>query len=81
MNISFNGTNIFQSSNGNVEFTVNNYGVGRTHRLRRNFEPEPWRTKAIDDMFGNDPFRDTYAGVLNNHLESSIEFQKPWVKS
>jgi uncharacterized protein (DUF1501 family) len=79
MNISFNGTNIFQSSNGNVEFTVSNYGVTGLTGYGGMYEPEPWRTKAIDDMLArsyNDPFRDTYAGVFKQSLESSIEFQK-----
>ena len=42
MNISFNGTNIFQSSNGNVEFTVSNYGVTGLTGYGGMYEPEPW---------------------------------------
>ncbi|HMS99078.1 MAG TPA: DUF1501 domain-containing protein [Saprospiraceae bacterium] len=78
MNISFNGTNTFQSSNGNVEFTVSNYGVTGLTGYGEMYEPSPWRSKAIDDMMArsyNDPFKDTYAGVFKQSLESSLEFQ------
>ena len=78
MNISFNGTNTFQSSNGNVEFTVSNYGVTGLTGYGEMNEPSPWRSKAIDDMMArsyNDPFKDTYAGVFKQSLESSLEFQ------
>jgi uncharacterized protein (DUF1501 family) len=78
MNISFAGSNTFQSSKNNVEYSVNEYGAKGLNNYTEEWGPGPKRRVAIDKMFSNiynDPFKDTYTKVFKNSLESSIEFQ------
>jgi uncharacterized protein (DUF1501 family) len=79
MNVSFSGNNTFQSSNANVEYSVNENGATGLTGYGDMYGIGPKRRAAIDKMFTNvynNPFKDTYTKVFKNSLESSIEFQK-----
>ncbi|MBK9737767.1 MAG: DUF1501 domain-containing protein [Saprospiraceae bacterium] len=78
MNVSLGGINTFQSSNRNVEYTVNNDGATGLIGYEDMYGAGPQRKAAIDKLFGrtyNDPFRDSYKGIFRNSLDSSLQFQ------
>jgi uncharacterized protein (DUF1501 family) len=78
MNISFAGSNIFQKSNRNVEFSVNNNGAvtldGYTDEM---YGINPATKAAVDKMLShnyNDPFKNTYKNLFRTSLDSAIRF-------
>ncbi|MFM2394355.1 MAG: hypothetical protein RLZZ546_2337 [Bacteroidota bacterium] len=78
MNISFNGANTFQSSNNNVEYTVNNGGATGLMGYFDMYNNGIERRRAIDTLMNNvysNPFKDTYTKIFKNSLDSSIQFQ------
>jgi uncharacterized protein (DUF1501 family) len=79
MNISLGGTNIFQSSNSSIEYTVNNEGATGLMGYGDMYGTGPARTLAVQKMFTRDyedPFMESYKRTFKSSLDSSIEFQE-----
>lgn len=82
MNISLAGTNIFQTGNDVVEYTIDPYngGVGITgYAPNNNYDVfNIMRTSAIDNMIEAsyaDMYKKSYVDVIRNARDANIEFQ------
>ena len=82
MNISLAGTNVFQSGNEIVEYTIDPYngGIGITGYAPDNMYDvfNIMRTQAIDNMVEAnyaDMYKKTYVDVIRNSRDATIEFQ------
>ncbi len=78
MNISFSGSNQFQSSEKNVEYTVNSYSRSGLTGYEDMYGWGIERRAAINKMFSNsftDPFKSTYTNSFKTSLDASLEFQ------
>ncbi|MBX2815854.1 MAG: DUF1501 domain-containing protein [Saprospiraceae bacterium] len=82
MNVSLSGTNVFQTGNETVEFTINPYGgsIGIDGYEKENmydvFNIE--RTVAIDNMIDreyDDMFKQTYVDVIRKSRDGDLEFK------
>ena len=82
MNISLSGTNVFQTGNETVEYTIDPYdgSIGiygyRPDNMYDQFNL--MRTQAIDNMLDHeyqDIFRKTYADVIRGSRDAQLEFQ------
>ena len=79
MNVSFAGSNTFQSSNMGVEYTVSNDGAINLHGYGDMYGAGPARTRAVDQLLAqqhNDPFKSTYTGKVRQSIDSSIQFNE-----
>ncbi len=82
MNVSLSGTNVFQTGNETVEFTLNPYGgsIGidgyETENMYDVFNIE--RTAAINSMIDqeyDDVFKQTYVDVIRRSRDGDLEFK------
>lgn len=79
MNLSFAGSNIFQKSDRNVEFSVSNDGAETLNGYGGMYGSDPALTTAVDKMLGhnyNDPYKNTYKNLFRTSLDSAIQFNK-----
>lgn len=82
MNVSLSGTNVFQTGDETVEFTINPYGgsIGidgyQTENMYDVFNIE--RTAAINNMVDHeyeDVFKQTYVDVIRRSRDGDLEFK------
>ncbi len=78
MNISFNGTNQFQSSEKNVEYSVDYNGAVGLNGYNDMYNWGNERRKAVNQILDatySDPFKSTYTKTFKNAVDAGIEFQ------
>lgn len=79
MNVSFAGTNVFQSSDGKIEFSVNNDGAIGLSGYGDTYNYRPQRSTAIDELLAfpyNDPFKDSYKDIFRTSIDSNLKFNQ-----
>ncbi len=79
MNMSFNGTNTFQSSNLNVEYSINNNGAITLNGYGDMYGQGIQKTIAIDKMLSRsytDPLKETYTKNFKTALDSNLFFNE-----
>jgi uncharacterized protein (DUF1501 family) len=79
MNISFNGANLFQSSEKNVEYAVDSNNSAGLTGYEETYGWGIERRAAIDKMLSTsftDPFKATYVNSFKTSLDASLEFHK-----
>jgi uncharacterized protein (DUF1501 family) len=77
MNVSFNGSNTFQSSDMNVEYTVNANGAVSLNGYEDMYGAGPVRRDAIDKIIGfdhADPFKKTYNAKFRQTIDANLQF-------
>lgn len=78
MNVSLNGANPFQSSEKNVEYTVNPYSRSGLTGYDDMYNWGIERRAAVNTLLTSsfsDPFKSTYNNTFKSSLDASLEFQ------
>jgi uncharacterized protein (DUF1501 family) len=81
MNLSFSGTNIFQSSNEQIEFSVSSSGANTLSGYAKDYDwgHDKKRSFALDSLMSheyNDPFKNTYRKLFRSSIDDSIFFNE-----
>jgi uncharacterized protein (DUF1501 family) len=81
MNLSFSGSNIFQSSNKQIEFSVSSEGANTLSGYAKDYDwgHDKKRSFALDNLMSheyNDPFKNTYRKLFRSSIDDSIFFNE-----
>lgn len=79
MNVSLSGSNVYQSGNSVVEFTLSTEGATGIYDYNAEWGTHPAKKAAIQKLMQakyKDPFKQTYVNTFNRALDGNVSFNR-----